>query len=124
MRNLLVAVAAASAVGMMANTASASLIVQTGVVGSFVDDNVINNPCNGNITGPALTIQGCLNTNHNKLVDLTSDENITFDAGGQAKIVPVDGLFSQLQISFDDGTLFQTLILKRQRNDSVLRRSG
>jgi hypothetical protein len=88
-----VAVAAASAVGMMANTASASLIVQTGVVGSFVDDNVINNPCNGNITGPALTIQGCLNTNHNKLVDLTSDENITFDAGGQAKIVPVDGLF-------------------------------
>jgi hypothetical protein len=111
MRRGLVAMVVAGVVGLTASAANATLIVQTGVVGSFVDDNVIDNPCTGNVVGPALTIQGCLNTNHSKLVDLTSDENIQFDAGGQAKIVPSDGLFSQLQVSFADGTLFQTLIL-------------
>jgi hypothetical protein len=116
MKTLLTITAFATAVAFCSGSAHATLIVQTGVVGSFVDDNGIDNPWTGNVTGPALTIQGCLNTNHSKLVDFTTDESIKFAAGGQAKILPVDGLFSQLQISFDDGTPFQTLILNIEAN--------
>lgn len=116
MRNILSAAAVACAIVMSAGGTQAAWIVGTGVVGSFPDDNVINAPCVGNITGPATLIQGCLNTDHTKLIDFQSDENIQFDAGGQAKIVASDGLLSRLGISVTDGDLFQTLILNIETN--------
>lgn len=117
MRYLLAAATAICALSMSVATAQAAWIVGTGVVGSFNDDNVINAPCTGNITGPATTIQGCLNTSHTTLVNFTSNENLQFDAGGQAKIVATDGDFSELTIALASAGTFQTLILNIETSD-------
>ena len=69
MRYFLAAATAICALSMSLAPAQAAWIVATGNVGSFNDDNVINAPCVGNITGPATTIQGCLNTSHTTLVN-------------------------------------------------------
>jgi hypothetical protein len=111
MRYFLAAATAICALSMSLATAEAAWIVATGNVGSFNDDNVINAPCVGNITGPATTIQGCLNVSHTTLVNFTSTENLQFDAGGQAKIVASDGAFSDLTIALASAGTFQTLIL-------------
>jgi hypothetical protein len=106
------------AIGIFAcpNSSSATLIVQTGN-NSGGTDNVISAACSGNITGPATTIQGCFNTAHNALVNFTSDENIQFGAGGQAKIEAVDGTFSELTISLASGGTFDKLILNIEAID-------
>src|SRR5262245_56687638 len=91
--------------------ASAGIIVTPGNIAGYTD-NVLENACGPHITGPALTIQGCLNTSHTTLVNFTSDENITYPGGGQAEIVAVDGAFSFLKIAFDDPDFtFAKLIL-------------
>ena len=64
--------------------ANATLTLVSGVDGGSGDvDNVIFNACNLN-PGPALTVQGCLNTNHTTLVNFTSTENLLISGGGQA----------------------------------------
>jgi len=81
-------------------SAQAAFTVQSGLVGGSGDvDNVIFNSCTGNITGPALMIQGCLNGQPTTLVNLSSDESIRVAGGGQSQIVAVDGGFSTLTIS-------------------------
>lgn len=97
-------------VGGFTTTSWAVLVITPGNTGSLPDDNVINNACGSVIDGPALTIQGCLNSDHSVIVNFTSDENIEYAAGGQAKIVASDGLFSTLTVSLVSGT-FQSLIL-------------
>jgi hypothetical protein len=76
-----------------------------------VDDNVISNACTGGIDGPALLIKGCLNGDHDFLINFQSDEAIEFAAGGQAQILADDGGYSYLMISTDSGDTFKTLIL-------------
>lgn len=95
---------------LMGGAANATLIVNTGN-NPQVDDNVVSAACTNPVNGPALTIKGCFNTDHNQPVDFTSDENIKFDAGGQAVIVSDDGNgFSTLTIVVE-GHTFDTLIL-------------
>ncbi|WP_339805329.1 PEP-CTERM sorting domain-containing protein [uncultured Marinobacter sp.] len=85
----------------LAPIASAAIIVQEGVVGGSGDvDNILSNTCSGNITGPAYTVQGCLNVDHGYLVNLTSDEDLRI-TGGQSRLEAVDGGFSFLDISLD-----------------------
>jgi hypothetical protein len=100
-----------SAVFALAGSANAAIIVTAGNVGGGTD-NVIFNGCTGNITGPALTIQGCLNGQPTTLVNFTSDENIVAD-GGQARIEGQSGgLFSLLTISLaNPGDTFSKLVI-------------
>ncbi|UZD66151.1 PEP-CTERM sorting domain-containing protein [Marinobacter sp. AN1] len=97
---------------------SAGIIVQEGVAGGSGDvDNLLSNACSGNITGPALTVQGCLNNNHDIFVDLTSDENL-FISGGQASLVAEDGGFSFLDIALStEGYTFGKLQLNIDASD-------
>ena len=87
------------------STASA-LSVVTGNVPQ-IDDNLIRNGCGLATSDTALSVQGCLNTNHAAIVNLTSDEVININ-GGQADITATDDLLSRLTIST---TGFSTLIL-------------
>jgi hypothetical protein len=109
MRGIIAAALVAGSVGLLAGAANASLIVTQGNVPQ-VDDNVVSNACSGGVNGPATTIKGCLSGDHNQLVDISSDENILYDAGGQASVIATDGAFSTLTISLKDHT-FDTLIL-------------
>ena len=101
------AVAGAFAASLLtgAPSANATLQLQSGLVGGSGDvDNVIFNACNlpG---GPATTVQGCLNTNHNTLVDFTGQENLVISGGGQAVINAQDGAFDFVQIQLADASL-------------------
>ena len=92
--------------------ASADVIIQAGVEGTFDDDNLISAGCVGGTTDPGLTITGCLQSSHTTLIDLTGDEAIDFAAGGQAKIVSDDGTgFGMLTIDLQGDLTLQTLIL-------------
>lgn len=112
-KNLLLAgVVAAGSVFALAGAASAAPLFETGTNGSFTDKNLISANCGpGSSSGPSTTITGCLNGEPNTLVDVSSDEDIFFDAGGQAVIKASDGLFSTLTIALDSGGVFNTLIL-------------
>ena len=90
-------------------TASAMTITPGNV--PQTDDNVISASCDSPILGPALLIRGCLNGDHSFGIDFESDENILFDAGGQAKIIASDGAYDDLTISTASGDTFKTLIL-------------
>jgi hypothetical protein len=85
--------------------AVATLQLQSGLVGGSGDvDNVIYNACNlpG---GPALLVQGCLNTNHSTLVNFSSSENLIISGGGQAVINSQDGAFQDIKIQLADPLL-------------------
>jgi len=83
----------------------ATLIVESGLVGGSGDvDNVIFESCVGAIAGPALTVQGCLNTSDTTLVNFTSNENLITN-GGQAKINAQDGFFDTVTIALADSAL-------------------
>src|SRR5438477_3655709 len=108
MKRAIFSMAIAGAIGVAAGSANASLIVQAGN-NPQIDDNVIANACTAPVPGPALTVKGCLDTDHDQLVDLNSTENLTF-TGGQAVINPVDGSLSTLTIAVE-GRTFNSLIL-------------
>ncbi len=96
---------------------NAALIVTEGTVGGLVDDNVISNACTGGIDGPATLIKGCLNSDHNQLVNFLAEENILYSAGGQAVIESDDGNgFSSLTVSVA-GKTFQSLLLNIGASD-------
>lgn len=118
-------VAFACAVAIMtlsAGSASASLIVTPSGGGTGV--NAIDAACSTPTGAPAVTIYGCLNIDHNAQVKFdTTDGQIDFLAGGQAKIAAATGYgpgFSNLAISLV-GHTFDTLILniEAQSNGSV-----
>jgi len=101
------AVAGAFATSLLtgAPSANATLQLQSGLVGGSGDvDNVIFNAC-GLPGGPATTVQGCLNTNHNTLVDFTGHEDLVISGGGQAVINAQDGAFDFVKINLADASL-------------------
>src|SRR5207247_236108 len=108
MKRAVFSMAVAGAIGLAAGSANATLIVQAGNHPQ-IDDNVIANACTAPVAGPALTVKGCFNTDHDQLVDFTSTENLTF-TGGQAVIKPVDGTLATLTIAVE-GRTFNSLIL-------------
>ena len=85
--------------------AHATLTLSPGLVGGSGDvDNVIFNTC-GTSAGPALTVQGCLNSSHTTLVNFTGTENLVIPAGGQARVEASDGSFDTITINLDDTSL-------------------
>jgi hypothetical protein len=95
-----------------ASPAQATLVLNTGNSGGGTD-NVIFNACSGAIGGPALTIQGCLNTSHTTLVDFTDNNNQNLVAnGGQAAVDPASPAtgFTSVTIKFDSGNPFSKLV--------------
>jgi hypothetical protein len=100
---------AIAAFALASPAARAELIVSTGVDNSGTD-NVIFNACNAPIGGAALTVAGCLNTDHTQVVSFTAEESITA-SGGQARVDATDTTgFSQLSISVS-GSTFNKLVL-------------
>ena len=87
-------------------TSASALTVLTGNVPQD-DDNLVRNPCGLATPDTGLSVQGCLNTNHAAIVNISSDEEINID-GGQADVTATDDLLSTLTIETDG---FSTLIL-------------
>jgi hypothetical protein len=103
--------ATVAALGMTYGSAYATVIITQGPGSTQNTDNVVFNACSGNIAGPALMVQGCLNSDHSTLVDFTGTENLVVN-GGQARIEAQTGTFDALQINFDPlaTSAFATLI--------------
>jgi hypothetical protein len=101
----MVAGAALAAATLLAGTpsANAGFILAAGNSPAGTD-NIIINACTGNTPGPALTVQGCLNTSHTTLINVSSNENLVAN-GGQARVDAEDGSFGQLSLAFNDPTL-------------------
>lgn len=95
-----IALAITTALALGYGSANATIIITPGPGSGANTDNVVFNACSGNITGPALMVQGCLNTSHTTLVDFTGTENLVVN-GGQARIEAQTGTFNALQINFD-----------------------
>ena len=87
-----------------AQNANATFVLNTGAVA--FGDNVIVNNCVGNSIGPAAQAQGCLNTSHTTLLDVstTGGGNLTAN-GGQARFDASGGNIGNFTINFDDATL-------------------
>ena len=64
-------------------------------------------------------VTGCLQSDHNFGVDFTSDENIMFGAGGQARVQAVEGGFSELTIGTTGPALFDILVLNIDEVNSL-----
>ncbi len=73
-------------------------------------DNVVFNPCNNEVLGPALTVSGCLNTGHATVVNITGTENLVAN-GGQASVAAEVGTFDAFTINFADPTLGFTRLI-------------
>ena len=96
--------------GAFSPIASATLILSPGNPGNAGTDNVVFNPCNSVNLGPALTVQGCLNTDHAQNVNFTGTENLVAN-GGQSRVEAATGTFDAVTINFADPSLgFTTLI--------------
>jgi hypothetical protein len=88
-----------------APNANATFVLDTGNVGGL-GDNVIVNACVGNITGPAALVQGCFNTSHTTLIDVSTAGGGTLTAnGGQARFDAGANRINNFTINFDDATL-------------------
>src|SRR5437868_6671855 len=83
----------ATALMLMASAPANAIILSVTPTGGSVGDNVISANCVDGFNGPATTITGCLNGDHTSTgdVNFTSNENIQFDAGGQAVVTASDG---------------------------------
>jgi hypothetical protein len=102
-KRLLTSVAITTAVFAfaLASPASATLLVEE--VGGSTGTLIVNNACTNEDDGPALTLTGCLNNDHDQDVLFTGDENIIFDSGGgQAVVVGEDGTYTSLIIDIVD----------------------
>ena len=64
-------------------------------------NNVIHNACGAGFEGgPALLVQGCLQNDHDAVINFTSNENILFStSGGQAVVAPEDGLLQTITMN-------------------------
>lgn len=89
--------------------AQATLILTPGNIPGDTD-NVVFNPCDNVNGGPALTVQGCLNTNHAQNVNFTGTENLVA-SGGQASIEAETGTFDAFRINFADPSLGFTRLI-------------
>jgi hypothetical protein len=88
-----------------APNANATFVLGTGNVGGL-GDNVIVNACVGNTTGPAASVQGCFNTSHTTLIDVSTSGGGTLTAnGGQARFDAGANLINNFTINFDNVAL-------------------
>ena len=82
-------------------TSASALVVNPGNQGSLPDDNLVRAPCGLATPDTGLSVQGCLNTNHAAIVNLSSDEEINID-GGQSDLTATDDLLlSDLPLEVD-----------------------
>jgi len=97
--------------------AQATLSLVEGISGGNTGtDNVVFNPCDNVNLGPALTVQGCLNTNHAMNVNFTGTENLVAD-GGQSRIEAQVGTFDAVTINFADPSFGFTKLIFDLRAD-------
>jgi len=89
---------ASVALACAASVAHADIIFTQSPGSNTGTDNVLFN-CSGLATGPALTVQGCLNGS-SAIINFTSDENL-FANTGQARVFAQDGTFDSLMINLD-----------------------
>jgi hypothetical protein len=95
---------AASLLGVTPS-AYATFVIGTGNIGGL-GDNVIINACDGNTTGPGALVQGCLNTSHTTLVDVSTSGGGSLEAnGGQARFDASGSNINNFTINFEDLTL-------------------
>ncbi len=100
--------------------ANAAFIVQSGIVGGSGDvDNVISNACVGTITGPASTVQGCLNSDNSIIVDFSSTTDQLLITGGQATLTAQDGIINQLTVALNSGDTFAKMIIDLQKTNNT-----
>jgi hypothetical protein len=91
--------------------AQATLMLVSGISGGNTGtDNVVINPCDSVNEGPALTVQGCLNSNHATNVNFTGTENLVAN-GGQARFEAETGTFDAVTINFADPSLGFTKLI-------------
>ena len=102
--NVLGAAFAVAALLASAHSANATFVLTTGA--AAFGDNVIVNNCVGNTLGPAAMVQGCLNTGHSTLVDVsTSGGGKLLANGGQARFDASGGNINNFAVNFADATL-------------------
>lgn len=90
----------AAALLLGATTAYADIIFTPNPGSNTGTDNVVFNACSGIELGPALIVQGCLNTDNSIIVDFQGIENLVVN-GGQARIESQDGAFDNLTTYID-----------------------
>lgn len=102
----LTSVTALTVASLLANAphANATFILGTGNVGGL-GNNVIVNACVGNAQGAAALVQGCLNTSHSTLVDISTTSGSFTANGGQARFEGSGSNISNFKINFDDASL-------------------
>lgn len=106
---LVAAVSMIAAVGFTSARGNAAILVQPGLAGGSgdVDNVVFGANCTGASTGPATTIQGCLDSDGSYLIDFESDEQLFSASSGQARVEAADGGFSTLTIAPVSGTFWK-----------------
>ena len=113
-------VALLGAVAALALSPASATIISVTPTGGSTGVLIINNACVDEFDGPALSIMGCLNTDHTSAGDVqfTSNENIKFlPGGGQAKVDPVDGAAQTLTIDPLHFALFRLILDIHAIND-------
>jgi hypothetical protein len=123
---------AAAALVSFITPASATLVVST--AGGGGGDNAISNNGCGATGAPATTIMGCLNSNNATDVIFqstsnTTQENMDFAAGGQAKLIAAGGAdvdqpskdwgFNNVTISLGGGLVFSQIIMNIEVFDAT-----
>lgn len=105
-----------------ASGAQAAFLVQAGIVGGSGDvSNVVSNPCSGTITGPAATVQGCLQSSPTTIVDFSSSTDDLVITGGQASLQAVDKIINQLTVSLNAvGATFSKMIIDIQNTNNAV----
>ncbi|WP_144182676.1 PEP-CTERM sorting domain-containing protein [Elioraea rosea] len=103
------------------NPASAAFLVQEGIVGGSGDvDNVISNACTGTVTGPAPLVQGCLNNDHDEIVNFSSTTDNLEITGGQAELTAVDDIINQLTVELAEvASTFAKMIIDIQHTNNT-----
>lgn len=95
----------------MTGTATADVIIAPGNIPGDTENVLFDADCEGNITGPAATIQGCLNQTRTQLVNLTTTgDSLDTQGVGQAQLIAEDGSFDDLLIDFASDETFNYLI--------------
>nr|WP_291296099.1 PEP-CTERM sorting domain-containing protein [Elioraea sp.] len=118
-RNTWLGILAGAALLGVSGTANAAFIVQSGNLGGGSVQNVISNACTGTVTGPASSVQGCLNSDNDTFVNFASSTDQLQITGGQATLSAVDDIINQLTISAyynptAEALTFGTLVLDIQ----------
>lgn len=106
--NRWISTAAAAAALLMAAGAAQALTVVKRQSGS--GGNLLSNTCSFADGAADATVSGCLSTNPDRAVTMTSDESISFGPGNPLRVRGTDGDYSRLSVSVGDRTM-RTLVM-------------